>query len=472
MLAPPAAPALTAPPAPTASTFAELDLPATFRDAIADLGFTQLTPIQAAALPALLEGRDLVGQAPTGSGKTVAFALPMLARVVLAERRVQALVLCPTRELVTQVVADLRAVGKRSPGLRVVSLVGGQPGGLQAAQLAEGAHVVVGTPGRTLDQLQRGRLDLAAVTVLVLDEADRMLEMGFADEVQAILDRVPTPRQSVLFSATFPAALAELTLAWLREPVRVTIDSRGQDLEARAALVDEEAKDLALDTLLRALQPASVLVFRNLKRTVAESAARLRAAGFAADALHGDLEQRDRDAVMARFRNGTVRVLVATDVAARGLDIAGLDLIVNVDLPAHTEDYVHRVGRTGRAGRPGVAWTFVTEKQVARLASIAAVSDLSALPTAATRGDAVDGPLGTPLTTFWLGAGRSDKLRPGDLLGALTGAIGIPGSEVGRIEIHDRWAFVAIAKTSARTVADGLAKHKVKGLRLRFEQLD
>jgi ATP-independent RNA helicase DbpA len=454
-------------PAPT-STFADLELLAPLRQAIDDLGFTRMTPIQAAALPSLLSGKDLIGQAPTGSGKTVAFALPMLSRINLSERRVQGLVLCPTRELATQVMAEVRAVGKRSSGLRVVSLLGGQPGALQASQLAEGAHVVVGTPGRTLDHLQRGRLDLSGVVTLVLDEADRMLEMGFADEVQAILDELPAQRQSALFSATFPTALAELSLAWLKDPVRVTIASEGRDLISNGALIEDDDKDEALDHLLRALQPASVLVFRNLKRTVAETAARLKESGFAADALHGDLEQRDRDSVMARFRNGSIRVLIATDVAARGLDVAGLDLVVNVDLPTQSEDFVHRVGRTGRAGRPGVAWTFVTHKQTSRLEALTGISALSELPEMGETNAALD----SAMTTFWLGAGRSDKLRPGDLLGALTGTIGIAGAEVGKIEIHDRWAFVGIAKAAAKRVATGLGTHKVKGLRLRYEHLD
>ena len=449
----------------TPTTFDEIDLGAPLREAIADLGFTALTPIQAAALPPLLLGRDLICQAPTGSGKTIAFALPLLSRMVLAERRVQALILCPTRELATQVMGEVRSVGKRLPGLRVVSLVGGQPGGAQAAALEEGAHVVVGTPGRTLDHLQRERLDLSAVTVLVLDEADRMLEMGFADEVQAILSHVPRARQTALFSATFPETLAELVGSWLREPVHVTVTSEGKDLDAAAAVVEEEDKDAALAGLLGALQPASVLVFRNLKRTVAETAALLKTAGFDADALHGDLEQRERDAVMARFRNGSLRVLVATDVAARGLDIAGLDLVVNVDLPVHAEDYVHRVGRTGRAGRPGVAWTFITDKQIGRLETLAAGAVMRPLLDSA-------GPaLVSSWTTFWIGAGRGDKLRPGDLLGALTGTIGVQGSDVGKIEIHDRWAFFAVAKSAARKVSEGLAREKVKGLRLRFEQL-
>jgi len=446
-------------------TFDDLALHPSLKAAIAEAGFTQMTPIQAAALPPLLAGRDLIGQAPTGSGKTIAFALPLIQRVVLGERRVQALVLCPTRELVTQVMAEIRGVGKRTPGLRVVSLVGGQPGGLQAMQLEEGAHVVVGTPGRTLDQLQRGRLDVRALRVLVLDEADRMLEMGFADEVQAILDALPQKRQSVLFSATFPDTLTALAKTWLTDPAQVTVGATQKDLDAWAAEVDEDAKDAALDQLLRAMQPATALVFRNLKKSVADSAALLVRAGHAAAALHGDLEQRDRDAVMARFRNGSVRVLIATDVAARGLDIAGLDLVVNVDLPQHAEDYVHRVGRTGRAGRAGVAWSFATPKQAGRLATIAGDPTRAALPRGAGE------PLVSTLTTFWLGAGRGDKLRPGDLLGALTGTIGLAGSDVGRIEIHDRWAFVAVASSAVERVVEGLKTHKVKGLRLRFEVL-
>lgn len=453
-------------PRPT-PTFAELDLAAPLREAIDDLGFKRMTPIQAAALPTLLSGRDLIGQAPTGSGKTIAFALPMLSRITLSERRVQALVLCPTRELATQVMAEVRAVGKRSPGLRVLSLIGGQPGGLQASQLADGAHVVVGTPGRTLDHIQRGRLDLSAVATLVLDEADRMLEMGFADEVQAILDALPQRRQSALFSATFPSELAELSLTWLADPVRVTIASEGRDLSSQAALVEDDTKDEALDHLLRALQPSSALVFRNLKRTVAETATRLKEKGFAADALHGDLEQRERDAIMARFRNGSVRVLVATDVAARGLDVAGLDLVVNVDLPTRPEDFVHRVGRTGRAGRPGVAWTFVTSRQTERLEALTGIGAISELPELGPTHGALD----SAMSTFWIGTGRRDKLRAGDLLGALTGTIGIAGSEVGKIEIHDRWTFVGVARTAAKKVSVGLGAHKVKGLRLRYEHL-
>jgi len=454
---------------PLPTTFADLGLSPALREAIDDLGFTELTPIQAAALPALLAGRDLVGRAPTGSGKTVAFALPLIARVNLDERRVQALVLCPTRELASQVMAEIRAVGKRSAGLRVVMLIGGEPGGLQAAQLAEGAHVVVGTPGRTLDQLQRGRLDLSGVATLVLDEADRMLEMGFADEVKAIIERVPRDRQSALFSATYPDGLAKLSLGWLRDPANVVIAGENKDVDTSVAVVEDADKDRALETLLTTLRPESALVFLNLKRTVAETAKTLQDAGYAADALHGDLEQRDREAIFARFRNGSIRVLVATDVAARGLDVSGLDLVVNVDLPNQPDDYTHRIGRTGRAGRAGVAWTFITSRQRAQLTKI--IGDDQTVPLPKTPKGSEQGPLTSAWTTFWLGAGRRDKLRPGDVLGALTGTIGIPGDDVGRIDIQDRWSFIAVAKTSAPTVHAGLQKHKVKGRRVPFGEL-
>ncbi len=453
----------------TPAAFTALPLDPTLQKALSDLGFTQMTPIQAAALPPLLAGRDLVGQSRTGSGKTAAFALPILQGLALADRRVQALVLCPTRELAAQVTTGIRALGRRSPGLRVVTVTGGTPGGLQSRALGEGAHVVVGTPGRTLDHLRRGTLDARRVRWLVLDEADRMLELGFADEMSAILDGLPADRQTALFSATFPEKLSTLTAGWLRDPEHVVIPTEVTDLTAAAVVVEEDAKGDALRRLLAALAPASALVFRNLKRTVAETAADLEAAGFAAAALHGDLEQHEREQVLATFRNGTVRVLVATDVAARGLDIAGLDLVVNADLPLHADDYVHRVGRTGRAGRPGVAWSLVTTRELRMLPDLAVGT-----AEIGVRDGLPDGP-GAPLASDWatlrVGAGRRDKLRPGDLLGALTGDVGLGKDAVGKIEIHDRWAFVAIARGSADAAVKGIARHGVKGKRTRVERI-
>jgi ATP-independent RNA helicase DbpA len=442
--------------------FSDVPLSAALRRAVAELGFEEMTPIQVAALPPLLAGRDVSGRADTGTGKTVAFSLPLLQALELGFRRVQGLVLCPTRELAMQVTADLRALGKRTAGLRVVPVVGGQPGALQAKTLAEGAHVVVGTPGRTLDHLRRGTLDLSAVRVLVLDEADRMLELGFGDDMAAIRAFLPADRQTALFSATFPEAITQLSAGWQRDAVHVEVEERAPTIDAHAAIV--ENKLAALDHLLRALQPSAALVFCNFKRVVAETAVALQRAGFAAAALHGDLEQVDRDRVLASFRNGSVRVLVATDVAARGLDVDGLPLVVNFELPARPEDYVHRVGRTGRAGREGQAWALVTASEERKVPEGVLRATLPAPGPEA-------GPLASGWATLWLGAGRRDKLRPGDVLGALTGDCGLDGADVGKFEILDRWAFVAVSSRVVGAALRGLAKHGVKGKRVRVEQV-
>ncbi|MEQ1565451.1 MAG: DEAD/DEAH box helicase [Myxococcota bacterium] len=441
------------------TTFDPFPLPAGLRDALRELGFTAPTPIQAAALPPLLEGRDVVGQARTGTGKTAAFGLPLLARLSLGRRQVQALVLCPTRELALQVTSDLRAFGKRLPGLRVVPTVGGQPRELQARTLREGAHVVVGTPGRTLDHLRRGSLDPRAIGALVLDEADRMLELGFATDMEAIRAQLPQQRQTMLFSATFPPAVAALSAGWQTDPASIAVEAPSVELTAWAAVVEDPAAALA--PLLRALQPESALVFSNFVRAAADIAEALRRAGFSAAALHGDLDQVERDRVMAGFRNGSVRVLVATDVAARGLDVDGLELVVNLGLPSSPDDYLPRVGRTGRAGRPGVAWSLVEREPLPGGATRA--------PPPAAGDDAP--PLIARWATLRLGAGRADKLRPADLLGALTGACGLAAEQVGKFEIHDRWAFVAIDVAAATQAARALGRFGVKGRRVRVERV-
>jgi ATP-dependent RNA helicase DbpA len=443
-----------------AAPFTDVPLSAPLRQAVRDLGFHEMTPVQAAALPPLLAGRDVAGRADTGTGKTAAFSLPLLQGLELGFRRVQALVLCPTRELVVQVTADLRALGKRSAGLRVVPVFGGQPGALQARTLGEGAHVVVGTPGRTLDHLRRGTLDLGGLRMLVLDEADRMLELGFADDMAAIRAFLPTDRQTTLFSATFPQSITELSAGWQRDPIHVEVEEVAPTIEAFAAVTMDKIE--SLDQLLRALQPERALVFCNFKRVVAETALALRKRGCDAAALHGDLEQLERDRVMAAFRNGSVRVLVATDVAARGLDVDGLPLVVNLELPQKAEDYTHRIGRTGRAGRAGQAWALVT------------AFELPKVPPGVVRAELpnADGPpLRAAWATLWLGAGRRDKLRPGDVLGALTGDCGLAATEVGKFEIHDRWAFVAVAVGAVDGALRGLARHGVKGKRVRVDRV-
>lgn len=443
-----------------------------------ELGYRETTPIQGRGIPVLLAGRDLIGQARTGSGKTAAFGLPILQKLDLNRRVPQALVLAPTRELCAQVAREIRKLGAGLPGLHVLIAAGGQPVRAQAASLRGGVHVVVGTPGRLVDLIHRRLIDLRTVTVAVLDEADRMLDMGFADEMDRVMSALPRRRQTALFSATFPPSIESIAAVHLGDPVRVTVDEPGEEMpemRQRVVFAEPEEKTAALYRVLADHPHASALVFCHMKATVAEVAATLASAGVSVDELHGGLDQWDRDLVMAKFRNGSVRVLVATDVAARGLDVTDLDLVVNYDTPANPDVYVHRIGRTGRAGRVGVAVSLLAPENEYRLSAIEeqtgrpiervpadpsdsrTVTDLKA----AIAGDA-------PMTTIEIAGGRKDKIRPGDILGALTGdAGGLRGADVGRIEIHDRRAFVAVASRVARTAVRSLESGRIKGRRFR-----
>jgi ATP-independent RNA helicase DbpA len=466
----------TLPPVPglaADSGFASLGLSPTLCQVVAELGFATPTPVQARAIPLLLAGRDLIGKSSTGSGKTAAFGLAILQKLKRGERRPQALVLCPTRELCAQVARELRKLGRREAGLAVLILSGGQPMKPQLAALQRGVHVVVGTPGRALDHVVRGSLDLSGVATVVVDEADRMLEMGFGVEMGKLLDAAPKPRQTVFFSATYPRSIEAMTKAHQHHPERLTVgDAEGPRAVSRqsAYAVDDRSDDARTGTLLailRAGPPESAIVFCNFKATVVRVERALRAAGISSASLHGDLEQRDRDFVMAKFRNHSIRVLVATDVAARGLDVEGLDLVVNFELPSQPEIYVHRIGRTGRAGQAGLAVSLVGPQDAAKVKAIEAAigSPLArqvvpSMDRGAIRSETSD----AAMETLYISGGRKDKLRPGDILGALTGeAGGFPGSEVGKIEIHERFSYVAIAKGSAARAIQLLGAGRIKG---------
>ena len=352
----------SAPVPPADGGFAALGLSPTLCQVVAELGFATPTPVQARAIPLLLAGRDLIGQSTTGSGKTAAFGLAILQKLKRGERHPQALILCPTRELCAQVARDLRKLGRREAGLAVLVLAGGQPMNPQLAALQQGVHVVVGTPGRALDHIKRGSLDLSRVATVVVDEADRMLDMGFGEEMEKILSGAPRPRQTVFFSATYPRSIDAMTKAHQQDPARLTVgdaDSTRALLRQLATVVDDNGRLDTLLAMLRTSPPESAIVFCNFKATVARVEQALGAAGISSASLHGGLEQKQRDFVMAKFRNHSIRVLVATDVAARGLDIEGLDLVVNFELPFQPETYVHRIGRTGRAGKAGMAVSLV-----------------------------------------------------------------------------------------------------------------
>ncbi|WP_298407045.1 DEAD/DEAH box helicase [uncultured Chloroflexus sp.] len=370
------------------TTFAELGLSDALIATLSGLGYDEPTPIQAQTIPLLLAGRDVIAQAQTGTGKTAAFALPIIERVT-DDLTVQALVLAPTRELAIQVAEAIHRYG-RHRALRVLPIYGGQPIERQLRGLAQGVQVVVGTPGRVLDHLRRGSLRFDHLRMVVLDEADEMLDMGFAEELEAILQLVPAERQTALFSATLPPAVQNLTLRYTRQPVRVSI--AGEQLAApriRQIYYEVLARD-KLDALCRVLDaemPQLAIVFCRTRQEADDIGERLQGRGYAAESLHGDLSQAVRDRVMRRFRDGQLDVLVATDVAARGLDIAEVSHVINYDVPTDPESYVHRIGRTGRAGRDGVAITFITPRERRMLQTIERVTrtriERRAMPTLA-----------------------------------------------------------------------------------------
>tara|TARA_R110002096_G_scaffold61194_10_gene152107 strand:- start:222 stop:1640 length:1419 start_codon:yes stop_codon:yes gene_type:complete len=445
---------------------------------IAELGYARPTAIQAAAIPAMLAGRDVVGQSQTGSGKTAAFALPILQRLDLGNRAVQALVLCPTRELTAQVAREVRTLGRAHNGLKVLELVGGQPGRPQREALERGAHIVIGTPGRLLDHLARGSLEPDSIGTLVLDEADRMLDMGFGDEVRAIVREVPSSRQTALFSATFPAAIEEMIQSCQRDALRITIDTPEQsvlDIRQLQFCVDREHKLDALCWLLATNPHESSLVFCNQKSVVADITNTMDAAGVSVDRLDGDLDQFHRDQVLARFRNQSVRVLIATDVAGRGLDVEDLDLVINFEMPAQPEIYVHRIGRTGRAGKKGVAISITTSEADARIAAIEAWTGnkIEVLPNESRSRSPLPALLaaiaGAPrMETILISGGRKDKVRKGDILGALTGeAGGLRGADIGKIEIQELLSYVAVSRRVIRDAVASLNKGRIKGRRFR-----
>jgi ATP-dependent RNA helicase DbpA len=473
-----AAAEITAPAVPSATAFESLGLTEPLLTVLRELGFTSLTPIQAQSIPALLEGRDLVGQSRTGSGKTAAYALPLLSQLQIQRREVTGLVVCPTRELSAQVARELRRFGRNLAGLSVALIVGGQPHREQAKALEHGAHLVVGTPGRLNDLVARGTLKLDAVNCVVLDEADRMLDMGFEQEVTTLLGQVPKAHQTVFFSATFPAAISALSAKHQRSPLRVSVreaEDTGATTEELAVQLLPQQKLTALLWLLGRYTPEAALVFASQKYLVTETEQALVAAGVSAESLHGDLEQFDRDRVMAKFRNGSTRVLVATDIAARGIDLDKLDLVVNMDLPEQPEVYVHRIGRTGRAGNVGRAVSLCAPGEQSKLDAIARYVG-RVIPTLDYRSQADHGR--TPaiadrearMDTLRISGGRKDKLRPSDILGALTGeAGGLDGDQVGKIEIHDHFTYVAVAKAVSTKARQSLTSGRIKGKRFRVD---
>jgi ATP-independent RNA helicase DbpA len=455
--------------------FSSLELHPELLNNLASLGYAAMTPIQAQSLPSILAGQDVIAQSKTGSGKTVAFGLGLLVDLETKIYSAQSLVLCPTRELADQVAKEIRKLARTTQNVKVLTLCGGAPFRAQAESLEHGAHIIVGTPGRVEDHLRKKTLQLDHLRILVLDEADRMLDMGFQSQLDAIVEQTPKDRQTLLFSATYPAEIQSIAERIMLEPVlaKVASDHDRTTIEQHFYRVDDVAERLtALRLLLLQHTPESALVFCNTKQEAQDIAEDLRSHGFSALAIHGDLDQRDRDQTLVRFANKSTAVLVATDVAARGLDIDSLDAVINYHIARDPEMHVHRIGRTGRAGNVGAAYSLISDKESYKVALLqdylGQVISTENLP--ATR--LLDKQPNKPaMATLLIDGGKKQKVRPGDILGALTGANGIAGTQVGKINIFDNRSYVAVRQNVVKQALGKLTDGKLKGRSFRVRLL-
>ena len=455
----------------TSLSFSSLPLSPAQLGNLDSLGYTEMTEIQAQSLPLILAGRDLIAQAKTGSGKTATFGLGIMHTLEPTRFALQGLVICPTRELADQVAQELRRLARAEANVKILTLAGGTPIRPQVESLQHGAHIVVGTPGRLIDHLERATIDLGALRTLVLDEADRMVDMGFFDDVAHIVSACPPKRQTLLFSATYPDDIRKNAARFLRNPAEIRVEAQhdASRIEQHFFEIAPDGRNAAVAQLLNHYRPMSALAFCNTKAQCRELADDLRAQGVSALALHGDLEQRERDEVLIQFANQSCSVLVATDVAARGLDIPALGAVINVDVTRDPEVHVHRIGRTGRGQENGLALSLCAphEMQAANLieqyqGKPLRWSDLQQFKATSTA------PLRAPMVTMVILGGKKEKLRPGDLLGALTGDAGLTKEQVGKINVGDQVTYVALERSIAKAACTKLGNGNIKGRRFRM----
>ncbi len=516
----------------TITTFAELNLSPAIMKALDTVGYEVPTPIQAETIPPLLMGRDLIGQAQTGTGKTCAFALPMLERIDPKKRVLQGLVLAPTRELAIQVAEAFHTYSKHMGGVKVMPIYGGQPFETQLRALRHGAHIIVSTPGRLMDHMRRRTIKLDDITTVVLDEADEMLRMGFADDVEVILGETPKERQTALFTATMPPKIRSIAKNYLNDPISIEVAQKSltvPTVEQFYLNVSENQKLDALTRLMGSLETDSVLIFTRTKNGSTEVAAKLQARGIAAEALNGDMNQSQREQLIRRLRKRLVDVVVATDVAARGLDVEHISHVINYNIPWDVESFVHRIGRTGRAGRTGVAILFVTPRERGMLrdierytkkkmspmkfptrADVAARTvalfkesltqsltqkgldiylslveemasesghDMAEIAAAAVRvamGDKkievslepksnqVPKPEGG-MARLFISEGSKAGVRPADIVGAITNEAGVPGYEIGTVDIYERFTFVEVPEHYCEAILKAMSKTSLRG---------
>ena len=445
------------------SKFSSLPLSKAMLQNLSEIGFTAMTPVQAESLPHILKNCDVIAQAKTGSGKTAAFGIGLLTKLDVKRFRVQSLILCPTRELADQVAKELRRLARATHNVKILTLCGGAAFGPQYGSLMHGAHIIVGTPGRILQHLDKNYLSLKDLETLVLDEADRMLDMGFIDDINRIIAHAPENRQTMLFSATFPDKIMDLSSAIQKNALNIqTIaDERANKI---TEYFYEVANNNKVSMLIKAIahhKSQNILVFCNTKVQTQEVADELSAAGIDALAIHGDLEQYQRTDVLVRFANKSCSVLVATDVAARGIDIKELEMVVNYDIAQDEATYTHRIGRTGRAGKEGLAVTFFTNRQAYVMENYR--NETRRFDDSDNLKKGEDFTLAPPNVTLVLEGGKKDKMRPGDILGALTGEAGLEGKYVGKIDIYDRQSYVAIDRSMVKKAYSYLKKGKIKG---------
>lgn len=522
-------------------TFEEMNISAPILRAVKDMGFEEPSPIQEKAIGPALSGRDIIGQAQTGTGKTAAFSIPVLERVDPKNKSTQAIILCPTRELAIQVAEEIRKLAKYLHGIKVLPIYGGQEISNQIRSLKGGVQVIIGTPGRVMDHMRRRTLKLEDVRMVVLDEADEMLNMGFREDIETILSEVPDERQTMLFSATMPKAIMDIVHEYQNDPQLIRVVKKEltvPKIEQYYYEVKAKNKPEALSRLLDMYNPKLSLVFCNTKKQVDELVDELKGRGYFAEALHGDLKQESRDRVMKRFRTGLTDILVATDVAARGIDVDDVEAVFNYDVPQDDEYYVHRIGRTGRAGREGRAHTFVVGREIyklkdimrycktkIKLAPIPSIDDVTnnkienildrledimrendltryidCIDNRVNESDYTSNDLAAAflkmimgeeemgeddinsdteyyektgaengMARLFINIGKNQKVRPGDILGAIAGESGMPGKLVGTIDMHDKYTFVEVPIEHAKRVINAMSKAKIKGKSVSIE---
>jgi len=451
------------------TSFKDLSLPSDVLANLTSLRYQYPTPIQEKAIPQIVQQKDLIAQAKTGSGKTLAFALPLILKLKENEHFPQALIIAPTRELCEQIAGECKKLARYKADVKVITLYGGTSLTQQVASLEKGADIIVGTPGRLLDHFSRETIHLGEIKTLILDEADRMLDMGFADDILKIVSNLPKQRQSLLFSATYPENIERLTKIILKNPVEIKIENQEKKVAIEEEVYSVDNKDKALIATLQHYQPSLALIFCNTKVKTTEVSDMLHNKGFDVATLNGDLEQYERQEMLLQFANGSLPVLVATDLAARGLDIEAIDIVINYDTPMKAEDYTHRIGRTGRADKSGLAVTLCDEYGLKKFSEIKPNLQSKDINTLAPNKNFY---LQGAVATLCIDGGKKKKIRAGDILGTLCKDIGIDNKHIGKINVFDKNAYVAIDKSVIKKAYHGLKNGKIKNKNVRIWWLD